>query len=271
VSKPSPASARSQRIEEASMTRRFEGRAVIVTGAASGIGRQTAIAFAREGAHVVVADIDEPGSAATVETITGEGGTASSTVTDVADDDSVAAMVATCRERYGAVDVLHNNAYWAPLYRPLADTSPDEWDRTIAVTLSSVFYGCRHAIPAMIEQGGGVIVNTASVAGFLVGSPQFAAYMAAKGGVVQLTRSVAMDYGRHGIRCNAVCPGFIETPATAPPMGDAERVAFLTSKLLIGRPGQPGDIASAVLYLASDDSSFMTGQTLVVDGGRSIS
>jgi len=253
------------------MTPRFEGKAAIVTGSASGIGRQTAIAFAREGASVVVADIDEAGANETVAAITTEGGTASVAVTDVSDDGSVAAMVAACRERYGAVDVLHNNAYWAPLYRPLADTSLAEWDRTLAVTLSSVFYACRHAIPAMVEQGGGAIVNTASVAGFMVGSPQFAAYMAAKGGVVQLTRSVAMDYGRHGIRCNAVCPGFIETPATAPLMGDAERVAFLTSKLLIGRPGQPADIASAVLYLASDESSFMTGQTLVVDGGRSVS
>jgi NAD(P)-dependent dehydrogenase (short-subunit alcohol dehydrogenase family) len=167
--------------------------------------------------------------------------------------------------------VLHNNAYWAPLYRPVTETSNEEWERTIAVTLTSVFYGCKHAIPAMIAQGGGVIVNTASVAGFMVGSPQFAAYMAAKGGVVQLTRSIAIDYGRHGIRANAVCPGFIETPATAPLMSDPERVAFLTSKLLVGRPGQPADIAAAVLYLASDEASFMTGQTMVVDGGRSIS
>src|SRR5690606_39360047 len=108
------------------------------------------------------------------------------------------------------------------------------------------------------------------VAGYLVGSPKFAAYMAAKGGVVQLTRSVAMDYGRRGIRCNAVCPGFIETPATAPLLADADRMELLLSKLLVARAGQPADIAAAVLYLASDESSFMTGQTLVVDGGRSI-
>lgn len=252
------------------MRTRFEGRAAIVTGAASGIGRETAIAFAREGAAVVVADIDEPGAGETVRLITDAGGTAVATITDVSDDLAVAQMIATCRQRFGNVDVLHNNAYWAPLYRPLAETSLQEWDRTLAVTLTSVFLACRHAIPVMVEQGGGAIVNTASVAGFMVGSPQFAAYMAAKGGVVQLTRSVAMDYSRHGIRCNAVCPGFIETPATAPLMGDAERVAFLTSKLLVGRPGQPADIAAAVLYLASDDAAFMTGQTLVVDGGRSI-
>ena len=249
---------------------RFTGRSVIVTGAASGIGRQTAVAFASEGARVLVADLDTGGAEATVAEIARGGGTASAFTVDVADEDGVAAMVAACVDRYGSVDVLHNNAYWAPLYRPVTETSTDEWNRTIAVTLTSVFFGCKYAIPVMLEAGGGVIVNTASVAGHLVGSPKFAAYMAAKGGVVQLTRSVAMDYGRRGIRCNAVCPGFIETPATAPLMADAERVELLLSKLLVARPGQPADIAAAVLYLASDESSFMTGQTLVVDGGRSI-
>lgn len=249
---------------------RFTDRAVIVTGAASGIGRQTAIAFAAEGARVLVADLDADGADETVAAITGAGGTASSFAVDVADERGVEAMVAACVDHYGSLDVLHNNAYWAPLYRPVTETSTDEWNRTIAVTLTSVFFGCKYALPVMLDAGGGVIVNTASVAGYLVGSPKFAAYMAAKGGVVQLTRSVAMDYGRRGIRCNAVCPGFIETPATAPLLADADRMELLLSKLLVARVGQPADIAAAVLYLASDESSFMTGQTLVVDGGRSI-
>lgn len=243
---------------------------MIVTGAGSGIGRATAAAFASEGAAVVVADIDAAAAETTVATITAAGGAAVASVTDVGDEESVRAMIDLCVERFDRLDVLHNNAYWAPLYRPLVDTTMDEWRRTIDVTLTGVFLGCKFAIPAMIERGGGVIVNTASVAGHMVGSPQFAAYMAAKGGVVQLTRSVAMDYGRHAIRCNAVCPGLVETPATAPLTGDPERMAFLLGKLLLRRPGQPDDIAAAVLYLASDESSYMTGQTLVIDGGRSI-
>jgi len=251
--------------------RRFDGKVAIVTGAASGIGRATALAFAGEGATVVVADIDESGAEATVREIEASSGTGLAVTVDVADDTAVSSMVATTLARFGRIDVLHNNAYWAPLYRPLAATSLEEWDRTIAVTLTSVFLCCRHVIPAMVRQGSGAIVNTASVAGFLRASPQFAAYSAAKGGVVQLTRSVAMDYGRDGIRCNAVCPGFVETPATAPLMSDPERVRFLTENLLVGRPGQPLDIAAAVLYLASDDAAYVTGQTLVIDGGRSIS
>jgi len=189
---------------------------------------------------------------------------------DVSDDASVREMVDLATSRYGRLDVLHNNAYWAPLNRSVTETSLAEWERTIAVTLTGVFLGCKHAIPPMIEGGGGVIVNTASVAA-LAASPRFGAYVAAKGGVVALTRSVAFDYGSRGIRCNAVAPGLIETPATEAVLADPERRAWLTSKILVGRAGQPSDIANAVLYLASDESAFMTGQTLVVDGGRLIS
>ena len=251
------------------MAQRFTGKSVIVTGAGSGIGRRTAVRFAEEGALVTVADIDEAGGKATVEEIRAAGGTARLSVTDVSVPESVRSMVDGAVDAYGALDVLHNNAYWAPLNRTVTDTSDEEWARTIAVTLTGVFLGCKYAVPAMLASGGGAIVNTASTAG-LVATPSFAAYMAAKGGVIALTRSVAFDFGKQGIRCNAVAPGLIQTPATEPVFRDPARMEFLTSKLVLGRAGNPDDIASAVLFLASPESGFMTGQTMVVDGGRQI-
>jgi NAD(P)-dependent dehydrogenase (short-subunit alcohol dehydrogenase family) len=248
---------------------RFAGRAVIVTGAGSGIGRETAQRFAAEGGLVTVADINADAAAATVAAIAAEGGTARASVTDVADPAAVQAMVDGTVEAYGRLDVLHNNAYWAPLNTTVTDTSDEQWERTIAVTLTGVFLGCKFAIPHMLARGGGAIVNTASTAA-LVASPKFAAYMAAKAGVLGLTRSVAFDYGKQGIRCNAVCPGLIQTAATVDVFADPERVEWLTSKIVVGRTGVPGDIAAAVLFLASDEASFTTGQALVVDGGRLI-
>jgi NAD(P)-dependent dehydrogenase (short-subunit alcohol dehydrogenase family) len=189
---------------------------------------------------------------------------------DVTVANDVAALMTAATARFGRLDVLHNNAYWAPQNRPVVDTDEDEWDRALATSLKSVYLGCKYAIPAMLEGGGGTIVNTASTAG-LIALPRFAAYTAAKGGVVALTRSVALDYGPQGIRCNAVCPGLVETPATAGLLADEDRREVFARKQLLGRFGQPTDIAAAVLFLASDESAYMTGQTLVVDGGRLVS
>jgi len=246
---------------------RFEDRSVIVTGAGSGIGRETALAFAREGALVTVADISRAGAEETLSAIEAEGCTARMSVVDVADAASVESMVEEVVGAYGRIDVLHNNAYWAPLNRSVVDTTEEEWDQALAVTLKSVWLGCKYAIPHMVKGGGGAIVNTASTASFVAG-PSFAAYIAAKGGVVALTRSVAYDFGKQGIRCNGVAPGLIETPATQDVFSDPARVGPIRAHLLLGRHGQPGEIAQAVLFVASDDAAYMTGQTIVVDGGR---
>jgi NAD(P)-dependent dehydrogenase (short-subunit alcohol dehydrogenase family) len=249
---------------------RFTGRTVVITGSGSGIGRETARCFAAEGANVVVADIDEAGAAGTVQEISDAGGTAVAVRTDVSDASSVEALMDHAVERFGRLDVVHNNAFWAPLYRPVVDTTLQEWHRTIDVTLTGVFHGCKYGIPKMIAGGGGVIVNTASVAALTV-NPKYAAYMAAKGGVVALTKSIAYDYGPDNVRCNAVAPGLVQgTGATKPVFENPERVEWLMRKIALGRPGQPSDIAKAVLFLASDDASYMTGDTMVVDGGRLI-
>jgi NAD(P)-dependent dehydrogenase (short-subunit alcohol dehydrogenase family) len=246
---------------------RFVGKVVIVTGAGSGMGRATALAFAREGGHVVAADIDLAGAEQTAAEAGGLIGTVQALRTDVADPASVQTMVDHAVTTFGRLDVLHNNAYWAPIGRSVTETDGVEWDRTLAVTLTGVFLGCRAAIPAMIASGGGSIVNTASAAG-VAASPRFAAYMAAKGGVLALTRSVALDYGARGIRCNSVAPGLIDTPAIAPVRADPERLAWVTGKLVVGRIGQPVDVANVVLFLASDEANFLTGECVVVDGGR---
>jgi NAD(P)-dependent dehydrogenase (short-subunit alcohol dehydrogenase family) len=249
--------------------RRFEDKVVIVTGASSGIGRETALQFATEGAAVVVADLDEDGGRKTLEMLKESEARTLFIRTDVSDPDSVEAMVAETVHAFGGLHVIHNNAYWAPLNRNVVETSQEEWDKTVSVTLTGVFLGCKFGIPAIIASGGGSVVNTGSTAGVVV-SPRFAAYMAAKGGVLSLTRAVAFDFADQGIRCNAVCPGLTRTPATEPVMADEDRRNFSLQRILLGRMGEPADMAAAVLFLASDEASFMTGQMMIIDGGRTI-
>jgi NAD(P)-dependent dehydrogenase (short-subunit alcohol dehydrogenase family) len=250
---------------------RFDGKVAIVTGAGSGIGRATAEMLATEGAAVTVADIRAPAADEVVAAIVAAGGSARAQVLDVSDPVAVEALVADTVAAFGGLDVLHNNA-------AALDQSPHDsdvvamdlatWDRVLAVNLTGPMLGCRFAIPAMVERGGGAIVNTTSVAAFY-GSRSLTAYGTSKAGLIALTRYVATAFADRGIRCNAVAPGVVLAPATQEalggPMGD--RLKHYTVSHLAGRLGYPEEIARAVTYLASDDAAFITGEVLRVDGG----
>lgn len=244
---------------------RFAGTRVIVTGAASGIGRVTAARFAAEGASVAVADRDAEGVARVVSEIEAAGGRALGCLADVAVTEQVNAMAARAAEALGGVDVLVNNAAVCSADGVL-ETDDEAWDRELSVDLRGVFACTRAVLPGMIERGSGAIVNMTSVNGLAFFGNE--AYSAAKAGVVSFTRSVAVRYGRHGVRCNAVAPGTIRTPAWD---DRARRDPTVFDRLArvypLGRVGEPEDVAAAVLFLASADASWITGTVLRVDGG----
>ena len=245
---------------------RVEGRACVVTGAGSGIGRAIAVRLAEEGGLVLCADIDD---AAADETASSIGGTAAAVQTDVSDPRAVEAMVARCVELHGRVDVLVNNA-GVNIPGVLHEVPDDVIDRTLAVNVKGPIYGCRAAIPHMLSQHGGSIVNISSVNG-IVSEPYLSVYSASKGAVVMLTKGVALDYAKQGIRCNAICPGWVDTPinyAHAEMLGGLQHVYdTIDSFQPIGRPGRPEEIAHVALFLASDEASFMTGAIVSADGG----
>jgi NAD(P)-dependent dehydrogenase (short-subunit alcohol dehydrogenase family) len=250
---------------------RFTNKVAIVTGGGSGIGRATALLLASEGAAVTVADIASDGARAVVAEIETAGGSARAQVVDVADAAAVEAMVAETVSAFGGLDVLHNNAAALDQNRRDQDVVTMDlatWERVLAVNLTGPMLGCRFAIPAMLERGGGSIVNTASAAAFY-GSHSLAAYGTSKAGVVALTRYVATAYGERGIRCNAVAPGVVvdrkAQEALGGPMGD--RLRRYSTSHLVGRLGYPDEIARSVAFLASDDAAFVTGEILRVDGG----
>jgi NAD(P)-dependent dehydrogenase (short-subunit alcohol dehydrogenase family) len=249
---------------------RLADKVAIITGAGSGIGRATAQLFAREGARVVVAEINAETGAETARRIVAAGGVASAIPTDVTESADIQRMIAFAVETYGALHILMNNACWSRAL-PAVELAEEDWERTIAACLRSVYLGAKYAIPHMIAAGGGSIINISSVNG-LITNPGFSAYSAAKAGVLGLTRNLALDYGRQGIRVNAICPGFIASNERSLARLEAdplERRAMIETQVL-DRWGRPEDIASAALFLASDESSFMTGATLVVDGGLTI-
>lgn len=252
-------------------TETHSGKVVFVTGSASGIGRATALAFAREGASVVAADVSEQGNQETVRLIENQGGRAIAIRCDVTRDEDVKTALAKTVETFGQLDCAFNNAGIEPRKpAPTAEYEEEEWNQIIDTNLRSVFLCMKHEIPLILKQGGGAIVNTSSGAG-LIGVKGSPAYTAAKHGVIGLTRSAALDYAAQNIRINAVCPGFIDTPMLSRFTGDTtEGRAKMIAEEPIGRIGKPEEIAAAVVWLCSDAAAFVVGHAMVIDGGQTL-
>jgi len=247
---------------------RLAGKVAVITGAGSGMGAVAAELFAAEGASVVVADAVEPGGSATAARIVSSGGRATFVRVDVTRSDEVAAMIDRATQAFGGLHVLYNNAGIFPADDGgTLDTPEATWDRVMDVNLKGVWLCCRHGIPAMLASGGGSIINVASFVALMGAATAQIAYTASKGGVLSMTREIAVEYARKGIRANALCPGPIETPLLAELLSDPARRARRMVHIPIGRLGQAQEIANAALFLASDESSLMTGASLVVDGG----
>jgi NAD(P)-dependent dehydrogenase (short-subunit alcohol dehydrogenase family) len=248
---------------------RLAGKVAVIAGAATGIGRATAVTFAREGATVVFGDVNDAEAQETLRLAMAEDGAVEFVHCDVQVGEDVKNLVDTAARMHGRVDVMFNNV-GVNFFGKVHETSEEEWARCLNLNLAGVFRGMKYAIPYMLEQGGGSIINTASVQG-LVAFNGFAAYAAAKGGIVQLTRQSAFDYAPDKIRINCICPGTIRTPMNPeifdPSLDGGERLRRSGSRTPLGRVGEAQDIANAALYLASDEAEWVTGHIMVVDGG----
>lgn len=247
---------------------RLQNKVAIITGAGSGIGRAVALTFAKEGAKVVAADWAEKGGQETVNLVKQVGGEAVFVKTDVSQAADIEKMVAICLENFGQVDILVNNAGIAKM-GPLHQTSEEDWNAVLNVNLKSVFLASKKVIPEMLKQGQGKIVNVASIAG-LVGFEGAGAYCASKGGIIALSREMAIEYAKNKINVNCIAPGIIKTAMTKDMINDSATRQGFEMSTPYPRLGEPEDIAMAALYLASDESDFVTGEVLVVDGGWTI-
>jgi NAD(P)-dependent dehydrogenase (short-subunit alcohol dehydrogenase family) len=247
---------------------RLSGKVAFITGAGMGMGREAAILFAEHGARVGVADINKAAAQQTVAQVEHAGGQAVAVVGDVSVEGDVERMIDETVRRFGALHILYNNAgvLWKDTDRSVVETDDAAWERVMAINLKSVFWVTKHGIPHLREAGGGSIVNVGSVSALVGFTRAQDAYTAAKGALISLTKSLAIQFGRDRIRCNILHPGIVDTPLQAPYLTDELRREFETG-IPLGRIAQPREIALAALFLASDESSFMTGAELVIDGG----
>jgi NAD(P)-dependent dehydrogenase (short-subunit alcohol dehydrogenase family) len=247
---------------------RLQGKVALITGGASGMGRVAATLFASEGASVVLTDLSDELGEATASEIGETGGQALYVHADVSREPDAEAMVGAAVERFGRLDILYNNAgVMLPADGSVDSTDESVWDTTLAVNVKGVAFGCKYGVPAMLASGGGSIINVASFVAWLGAATSQTAYTASKGAVLAMTREIAVEYARKGIRCNALCPGPIETPLLMQLLSDEEKKQRRFVHIPMGRLGQAEELAKAALFLASDDSSFMTGASLIVDGG----
>ena len=251
------------------MPGQLTGKVALVTGGASGIGRATALTFAREGAKLVIADMHEEGGQQTVHMIRENGGDATFVQVDVSRAIEVEAMISATVETYGRLDCAHNNAGIGSRPRVrLHELSEEGWDQVMSINLKGVWLCMKYEILQMLQQGNGAIVNTASIMGLVGSWSRSGAYNASKHGVVGLTKTAALEYATAGIRVNAVCPGYIRTPLIAEALtSNPEMEAQIIARHPVGRMGRPEEIAEAVVWLCSDAASFVTGHTMTVDGG----
>ena len=247
---------------------RLQGKVALITGGASGMGRVASLLFAAEGAGVVLTDLNDELGEATASEITEAGGQALYVHADVSREADAEAMVGAAVDRFGKLSILYNNAgVMLPADGSVHTTDESVWDLTLAVNVKGVAFGCKYGVPAMLVSGGGSIINVASFVAWLGAATSQTAYTASKGAVLAMTREIAVEYARKGIRCNALCPGPIETPLLMQLLSDEEKKQRRFVHIPMGRLGQAEELAKAALFLASDDSSYMTGTSLIVDGG----